>query len=288
MNAASRTLLLCSLLACPWLSARPAITVPLHIGTTNAIVDERGQTLPGTSPAAAIFGHPVVAGDLVQILRSYNGVIDAPGTNGAPAGTNNVVIASSSIGSGVDPAVGQTGQFGMSLADYDGGIVFARVFNAASLAGASFYADSQTYQPGAGYSVFIPSLNTVQPLDGNDDDADGLVNSWEKSLNTNPNNADTDGDRVSDYHEFLSGTDGNDAGDFLRMVQVMPVLNGHSIVFWASVSGKTYQVQFSADLATQAFADLGGPVTATGTTTQIIHTNGLAAPGGHYRVKIMP
>lgn len=261
---------------------------PLHIGTTNSITNERGQPLPGSDTSAALFNQPVVTGDLVQIIRTYNGAIDAPAANGLPVGTNNIVIATTRIGIGVDPAAGQIGQFGISLPDYDGSTLFVRVFNAPDLAGASFYGDSQVYSNNSTYSVFIPNIASVQPLDAADSDADGLNNSWEKSLGTNPNNKDTDGDGISDYNEVLSGTDASDSGSYLRMVQIMPALNGDSIIFWSSVIGKTYQIQYNAgDLGTTSFIDLGSPIVATGTTAQIIHTNGTASPGIHYRVKFI-
>lgn len=272
------------------LLAQADIKAPLHIGTAGAIVDERGQTLPGTSATAALFGQPVVVGDVVQIIRTYNGLVDAPDTNGIIAGTNNVIVAITRIGEGVNPAAGQTGQFGLSLADYDGGALFARVFNAPAVAAASFYADSQVYAPAAEYSQFIPVLAAVQPLDSQDDDGEGLINSWEKSLGTSPGQADTDGDGMDDYREFLSGTDGDNAGDYLRMVGVMPALNGDAIIYWASVPGKSYQVEFTdGDLAASpTFTAVGAPVTADGATTQVTHPAGLTFSNARYRVKLVP
>jgi hypothetical protein len=290
VNTVCRAVLFGFFVAAANRTAQAGISAPLHIGTTNAVVDERGRMLPGSSASAALFNQPVITGARVEIIRTYNGLIDPPNTNGIPAGTNNAIITTTRIGNGVDPAAGMTGQFGLSLPNYDGSQIFVRVFNATEIAGASFYANSQVYSPAAGYSVFIPTLTAVQPIDSNDNDSDGLVNSWEKSLNTNPNSQDTDGDGINDYAEFLSGTDANDPGSYLKMVQVQSDLNGNAIVYWASVIGKTYQLQFSAgDLAASpAFADIGNPVTATDTTTQIIHTGGITNTAGHYRVKLIP
>lgn len=290
MNGPSLPLTCLAVAAMTVLSARADIKTPLHIGTTGAIVDERGLTLPGSPAAAALFGQPVVTGDVVQIIRTYNGLIDTPDTNGLIAGTNNVIVAVTRIGEGANPAAGQTGQFGLSLANYDGGILYARVFNAPTVSASSFYANSQVYSPSAGYSQFIPVVAVVQPLDSQDDDGEGLNNSWEKSLGTSPGQADTDGDGMDDYKEFLSGTDGNNAGDYLRMVGVMPALNGDAIVYWASVPGKTYQVEFTdGDLAASpAFTAMGSPITATGATTQVTHPAGLTSSNARYRVKLLP
>lgn len=270
-------------------ASHAAIQVPLHIGTTNTIKDEQGNKLQGTDPAAGQFGHTVVLGDIVHILRTFDGTINPPATTGLPTTTNNIIIATTRIGAGTDPAAGQTGQFGLTLPEYTGETIFARVFNAPQLTDASFYANSQIYTPSSGYSVFTPTMTTVQPLDGGDDDGDGLINSWEKTLGTSPTTTDTDGDGINDYNEFLSGTDANDSASFLKMVQVLPAGGGDAIVFWASISGKTYQVQYNTgDLTNPNFEDIGSPVSATGTTSQIIHSGGLGAGGGQYRVKINP
>lgn len=270
-------------------TALGALQTPLHIGNTNAVSDERGQQLTGTDTAAALFGHAVVTGDLVQVLRTYNGQIDAPDTNGIPTGTNNVVVATSRIGRGVDPALGPTGLFGMTLPTYDGGPVFVRVFNAPEIAQASFFANSQVYTSTAAYSVFVPNIGAVQAIDSGDSDADALVNSWEKSLGSNPDAFDSDGDGVGDNAEFRAGTDVADAGSYLSMVGMLPDTSGHTIVYWASVSGKTYQVQYSTNgLADSAsFVDLNTPVAATGSLSQTTHTNGLLQPDRSYRVRLV-
>lgn len=48
-----------------------------------------------------------------------------------------------------------------------------------------------------------------------DTDGDGLTNSQEAALGTDPNNADTDGDGMMDGHEAALGTDPSQAGAFL-------------------------------------------------------------------------
>lgn len=266
------------------------LRTPLHIGTTNAVRDEAGAPLVGTDPAAALFGHPVVTGDLVQVIKSLNGSVDAPAIDGSIAGTNNILVATTRIGQGVDPAAGAIGQFGLTLPDYDDSALFVRVFNAPSLAAASFYANSQVYAPTAlTYSVFVPQLAAVQPLDTGDTDGDALNNSWEKSLGSNPAAQDSDGDGIGDNAEFRSGTSATDPASYLRMVRTLPNLAGDNLVFWDSVPGKTYQVEATTnDLAgAQAFVAVGGPVTATATLSQITHTNGLAAPRVNYRIRLV-
>lgn len=287
MNLTTRIAL--GLLTLAAVNAPAALQAPLHIGNTNAVVDERGQKLPGTDTAAALFGHPVVTGDLVQVIRTYNGQVDAPDTNGIPVGTNNVVVATSRIGRGVDPALGATGLFGLTLPNYDGGPLFVRVFNATEVAQASFFANSQVYSNTSTYSIFVPNLTGVQALDIADNDGDALNNSWEKSIGSNPNAVDSDGDGIGDNAEFRAGTDALNANSYLSMVQMLPDTSGGSIVFWASVSGKTYQVQYSTNGLTnpESFVDLNGPVSANGSISQTTHTNGLLGGDIQYRVRLV-
>ena len=48
---------------------------------------------------------------------------------------------------------------------------------------------------------------TDKPLDDGDADSDGLANSWERSLGSDPNAADSDGDGFGDGAEQLARTD---------------------------------------------------------------------------------
>lgn len=184
------------------------VTTPLHINARDVILDEFGEVLRGTGSAP---------GDLVQVLRADGGVIVPPAADGQPHASNPLMDrGTAGIGKFMPLSQTRPGKFGISI----GGLarpapdtrLFIRVFNAPTLAGASFYADSDllTVQ---GNSVLMASIGrTTNALDKADDDGDGLNNSWEKSYDSDPGNADTDGDGMLDGEEHLAGTSPTDEG----------------------------------------------------------------------------
>ena len=60
---------------------------------------------------------------------------------------------------------------------------------------------------------------------------------------------DTDGDGQTDAEEALAGTNPNNPADYLRIVQVTPVVANEIVLTWSSVPGKSYNVQTSAGLS---------------------------------------
>ncbi|HMO51742.1 MAG TPA: thrombospondin type 3 repeat-containing protein [Kiritimatiellia bacterium] len=260
------------------------LNVPLHFGMAHPVVDEFGRLLPGTAAQP---------GALVQILSAEHGVFP-PEPNGEPH-PDNPVLAEVRIGMGTDFGAGPMGKAAGSITinRYQANKLFARVFNRASTADASFYTDSPVFTNStASYEVFrIAAISTDQPLDTGDDDGDGLINSWERSLGTDPYLADTDGDGISDYHEWLAGTDALDDADFLRMFEIIPQANGSLLVRWDAVSGKSYQLQQSVQDLTgtgDGFVNVNDPVIATGERAETVVTNPAPAAVQHFRVILLP
>ncbi len=265
------------------LASAQQLSVPLHFGLVQGATDEYGHLLDGTA---------VAPGALVQILSATEGVFP-PAVDGTPD-PRNPVLAETRIGAGTDPMAGPLGKASgsVSINRHQGGRIFARVFNRPTTEDSSFYADSVIYTNSTTtYGLFqIAGLQTTQPLDEGDDDGDGLVNSWERSLGTDPYLADTDGDGVSDHQEMLAGTNPLDDGDYLQMVQVTPRANGTVEVRWQSVEGKTYQIQHAMlDLMNpQPFESIGQVVTAGPTgETAIVITNVPGVGMQHFRVVLV-
>ena len=262
---------------------------PLHIGTTNVAINQFGLMLPGSDPSAIIFNQPVVVGDLVEIIRTYNGSIDAPDAAGNPVGTNNVIIATSRIGVGADAAAGQIGQFGITLPNYDGSKIFCRMFNAPDLASSSFYGNSQVFTPAAGYGEFIPVVATLTPLDAAVTDPSGLNNSWIKLLGGAPTNFPAPaGNAAQIYAQYIASTTPGNIASYVKMTAVAPTAGGDASVYWFSITGQVYQVEYTTDLTSGNYSTIGPSVTATEWVSQTVQPNGAAnLTNAFYRVKLL-
>jgi len=166
------------------------------------IRDELGVLLSGDNPANPIWSGQT--GDLVQVLYvGDDGIISPPDTDGNPTG-DDVVHATSSIGWGTPWVWTTSGRVSLNIDRPPEENIYTRIFNAPSLPAASFYGDSTIFVAKSAKSLPINQyglLATNQPLDNEDDDGDGLNNSWEKSLTTDPDNYDTDGDGLLDGEE---------------------------------------------------------------------------------------
>lgn len=261
------------------------IQVPLTIGTTNAIVDEFGEQLPGTSPDSVYFDLPYVEGDMVQVIQTYDGRIERPGLDGLPTGTNNVVVATVRIGCGTDPFAGEIGQFGLSLVTYAGGRLFCRVFNATELSGATFYGDSQIYVPTTSYSIFIPQITVNRPLDPAVSDASGLNNSWIRRLGGVPTNFPCLGRSPGlAYATFINGLNPSVPGSYLGVAHVQPGPGETSTIYWYSIIGQRYQIERVTNLASGCASVIGPAITATEWVSHTTDTN-CSASSAMYRVK---
>jgi hypothetical protein len=276
--------------AIAWTCANAQVA-PLHVGTINPTLDEFGAPLKGTSPASPKFGLPHVTGEVVQILTAPSGIWP-PAVDGTP-NPANVLLHEARIGQGTDPGSGASGRFGASAPSRPvGQQVFARVFNKPTLAESSFYSDSQVFSVSTTFNdPFVATLTkTDTPLDSADPDLDGLINSWEKSLQSDPDNPDTDGDGMADGPEFRAGTQVTNETSVLAMVELVAAPPDNLDVIWDSVAGKQYQVEHKAGDLTDTndpFYAISGVLSATDLVTRTTITNALLSSGGHYRVKLI-
>ena len=123
----------------------------------------------------------------------------------------------------------------------------------------------------------------TDPEPSTDTDGDGLTDSEEATLGTDPNLADSDGDGFSDGQEVAAKTDPLSRASQLAMIGVSS-LDGSRNVLWRSQPGVTYIVEVSTDLENwEVLAD--GAVADAGDMTTLAHAD---APAGsaYYRVTV--
>ena len=256
------------------------IAAPLYVGNRVPVKDEFGR---------AWIGSPLPSGaasrSRVEIRLAPNGVILPPAADGAAHPANPLLATNSIGGMGMNTAEANCGLFCMvfPLRPATGTKIFARVYNAPTIAEASFYADSAVGTASASGTSLVLAFGPAQPLDAGDADGDGLNNAWERALGIDDRaTGDYDGDGMSDYNEMRAGTAADDSSSLLAFRSIRPEAaaaarsegeeedeeeDEHEArpmrVKWQSVPGKSYQLQFAASLLDeQAFSDIGEIVTA--------------------------
>ncbi len=261
------------------------LRLPVRIVATNAVYDEYGNIMKGSAAADRS------QCNLVQILWASNSVVYPPAYDGTPDPRNPVVQNGEFfIGSLISPAIVEPGRFCAVISNPlppNNSRFVARVYNAATIEAASFYTDSQVMTMKDNEILYARFDSPVQPIDPRDDDGDGLNNSWEKSLDSDPSNPDTDGDGMNDYEEFLTGTDLRDEHSYFATVWIEADSEGNAWLTWSSVAGKRYQVQYTDEANPGEYVDLGDVVTASGDLTQVMIEDGALGERRFYRVKLL-
>ena len=159
------------------------------------------------------------------------------------------------------------------------------------------FSDVAFYQTPAPQSATLTNDGTIT-FSGNYDFLDanlnGISDSWERyyfgtAASNRARPDDFDGDGMSDYAEFIAGTNPTNAASKLIFLDARLQSSNHLQLAWAAIPGRLYQVEASSSLAvpSQAWTPVSDWLQASGSPMYYTTTN--ASPGTQfYRVQVRP
>lgn len=124
-------------------------------------------------------------------------------------------------------------------------------------------------------------------LAGTSTASDGLPDSWKVSNSITSATADDDGDGVSNYNEFLAGTDPHNASSLMKIAEAAMNATGTQFsLSFTGIAGKWYRVSTSDDLS--SWTALQPAILATTTGAQTVSVTLSGDLRKFFRVEIVP
>jgi hypothetical protein len=122
---------------------------------------------------------------------------------------------------------------------------------------------------------------TTTALFSEDADGDGLLNTNETQLGTNPRNTDSDSDGVNDPNELVAGTSPTNSASVLS-VMVTPGASANELT-WYGVSGRYYRLEY-CDALTGGWLPKGGVIDGADTVISSLDIG--AGTKRFYRIRV--
>ena len=97
--------------------------------------------------------------------------------------------------------------------------------------------------------------------------------------------ADSDGDGMNNWQEFIAGTNPTNAASVL-MLQTPAIAVSNATITWNSVTNVTYYVQRSSNLSPPSFTSIQSNIVGQAGTTSYVDTNAVGSGMFFYRVGV--
>jgi len=181
----------------------------------------------------------------------YGWLVDDVCITGVSAGSGGTITITKNLGQGTWNLFGPLSQSGTAPS--------ATISNAPPGPYTIQFSDVAFYQTPLGQSNYLAPTGSVS-FAGNysfiDANHNGISDAWEKyyfgAAATNRTQfTDSDGDGMSDYAEFIAGTDPTNAASKLVFLSATLLTNKHVTVQWSAIPGRLYQVQAAGAISSQ-------------------------------------
>ncbi|MGA2866861.1 MAG: S8 family serine peptidase [Verrucomicrobiota bacterium] len=216
---------------------------------------------------------------------TYGWLVDDVAVTGLAFGQGGTIVVSKNLGQGTFTLTGPASQSGSDI--------LTTISNAPPGQYSVHFSDVPFYQTPA------PQTNTLDTADtltftGNytfvDANRNGMSDAWEKyyfgEVSTKrTQHTDTDGDGMSDYAEFIAGTNPTNAASKLIFLAATLQTNDLVQFQWAAIPGRIYQVQTSTHFT--AWTPLSPWLQASGSPMSYTATNS-GNRAQFYRVQVRP
>jgi len=239
-----------------------------YIGSSMPITDESGTNL--------LHGSSESPGCLVQIIQvtDTNNPVQPPFNLDGTVNTNILLLNSNAvtaIGAFASPDLARPGAFAHQAAKPSSGTkLYARIFNAANMYDATYYADSAVYTVSSDEDIDAAIPPTTNSLDMTDSDGDGLIDRMERYYGSSTVSADSDGDGMTDGEEKRAGTDMLDNSSFLAVGKIT-VVGDDVVVEWESSPGVPYEIEYTENIVggESEFNGISSVIVADSALTQV-------------------